>query len=342
MDKQLTQSQIEALEKQQYKVVGDHSSVKVCGWTKNMIVGKGECYKYKFYGIRSHQCLQMTSSMYCASRCKFCWRGEKAPVGKEWYGPVNEPNFIIDGSIKAHQLLVEGFNGNEKALPQMLKEMKDVKHVALSLTGEPINYPKLKELLKEFHKRKISTFLVTNAQFPEDIEKIDHITQFYISVDAPNKELLKEMDRPLFLDYYERLIKSLQIMKEKPWRSCIRITVVKGVTDTNIQGYKELIEKGMPDFIEVKGYMHVGASQKVLERHNMPLHEDIVKFSGKLNEALPDYDIIDDHAPSRVVCLMKKGSKRYIDFKKFFDITDNNKECKSEGYSSDTMQPNTF
>ncbi|MBI2665713.1 4-demethylwyosine synthase TYW1, partial [Candidatus Woesearchaeota archaeon] len=50
----------ENFEKQQYRMVGNHSAVKVCSWTKQMIRGKGGCYKFKFYGIKSNQCMQMT------------------------------------------------------------------------------------------------------------------------------------------------------------------------------------------------------------------------------------------------------------------------------------------
>src|SRR3989339_527101 len=97
--KQISQGQEKILEKQGYRLVGNHSAVKVCGWTNNMIAGKGGCYKYVFYGIRSHQCLQMTTSMFCASRCKFCWRGRKAPVAESWYGPIDSPEHVINHSI---------------------------------------------------------------------------------------------------------------------------------------------------------------------------------------------------------------------------------------------------
>ena len=70
----LTETAKQELEKQQYRVVGDHSAVKICGWTKNMIRGEGGCYKLKFYGIMSNQCMQMSTSISCANRCTFCWR----------------------------------------------------------------------------------------------------------------------------------------------------------------------------------------------------------------------------------------------------------------------------
>ena len=44
-----------------------------------------------------------------------------------------------------------------------------MRHCALSLVGEPIMYPKLNAILAGLHQRRISSFLVTNAQFPEQL-----------------------------------------------------------------------------------------------------------------------------------------------------------------------------
>ncbi|NQV08656.1 4-demethylwyosine synthase TYW1 [Candidatus Woesearchaeota archaeon] len=342
MRTQLNERYVKSLEKQQYRFVGNHSAVKICGWTKSHIRGNGGCYKYKFYGIRSHQCLQMTTSMYCANRCMFCWRGAKAPVSDKWYGPVDDINDIIKGSIQAQMSLLEGFKGSETANKQLINEMQNVRHVALSLIGEPVTYPKLNELLDEFHKRKISTFIVTNGQFPDDIKKLKYVTQFYLSVDAANEKTLKKVDVPLFKDYYKRLLKSLDIMKKKPFRTCIRITVIKDVNDDDLKGYKELIERGQPDFIEVKSYMHVGASRKFLKRENMPLHSYVVEISKKLNKILPDYEIISEHVPSRVTCFIRKElkKKQYLNFKKFFEMTDKKQEPIAIKYSSKKMCSN--
>ncbi|MBT3450476.1 4-demethylwyosine synthase TYW1 [archaeon] len=336
----------EDLEKQQYRIVGHHSAVKVCGWTKNMIRGKGICYKFKFYGIRSHQCLQMTTSMFCANRCKFCWRGQKAPVSKEWYGKIDEPKFIVDNSIQEQRQLIVGFAGSETSKKDVFEEANTVKHVALSLTGEPITYPKIVEILDEFHKQRISTFLVTNGQYPEQLEKIDRLTQLYISIDAPNKKLLKDIDLPLFPDYYERLIKSLEIMKEKKYRTTLRITVIKDINDTDLEGYKHLIETGMPDFIEVKAYMYLGASREILEKTNMPFHEYVQEFSKKLIDIIPEYEIIDEHPPSRVLCLARKDmkNKQFINFANFFEtvnqVTEKERIPIANDYSSSEMCEN--
>ena len=47
-----------ALTKQGYKLIGSHSGVKICRWTKAMLRGRGGCYKHTFYGIASHRCLE--------------------------------------------------------------------------------------------------------------------------------------------------------------------------------------------------------------------------------------------------------------------------------------------
>jgi tRNA wybutosine-synthesizing protein 1 len=343
MESQLTKGQIANLEKQQYRVVGNHSAVKICGWTKNMLRGIGGCYKYKFYGIRPHQCLQMTTSMFCASRCKFCWRGLKAPVSKEdWYGLIDKPKEIISGAIDGHLSLLTGFGGNDNTTAKLNEEKENIRHVALSLTGEPVTYPKINEILKEFHARKISTFLVTNAQYPEQIEKIDDVTQLYLSIDAPNKELMKNIDRPLFDDYWERMITCLDLLKTRKYRTAVRLTLIKDENMCDLEGYRNLINRGGPDFIEVKSYMWVGESQRNYKVENMPFIEDVRVFSEKLVGLLPDYEIVSEHVGSRVVLLMKKSlnGKRWINFAKFFDLVKKGKDYKSSDYSSKVMEAN--
>ncbi|KAG8061105.1 hypothetical protein GUJ93_ZPchr0003g17704 [Zizania palustris] len=44
-----------SLEKQGYKIIGSHSGVKICRWTKSQLRGRGGCYKHSFYGIESHR-----------------------------------------------------------------------------------------------------------------------------------------------------------------------------------------------------------------------------------------------------------------------------------------------
>ena len=80
----VTQSQAKALKKEGYKLIGGHSAVKLCRWTKHQLRGRGGCYKHTFYGITSYQCMEATPSLACANKCVFCWRHHKNPVATVW------------------------------------------------------------------------------------------------------------------------------------------------------------------------------------------------------------------------------------------------------------------
>ncbi|MFT4311791.1 MAG: 4-demethylwyosine synthase TYW1 [Candidatus Woesearchaeota archaeon] len=326
------------LEHQGYSIVGDHSAVKTCGWTKSMIRGHGGCYKLTFYGIMSHQCMQMSTSLSCANRCTFCWRGYKAPVSKGWKWKTDDPVFIVNESKKAHHKQLTGFGGSQSARKALYKGSKTIKHVALSLTGEPLQYPRMNESIDEFHRQGISTFLVTNAQFPEELEQLKPVTQLYLSIDAPNEQLLKIVDVPLFSDFWQRQQACLDILAKKPSRTTIRLTIIKGINDTDLPGYASLINRGDPDFIEVKGYMHIGESQLRLERKHMPMHEEVVAFSQALEKYLPEYELVTEHVPSSVVLFAKKRFKKngewytWIDFDKFFTLAQESTPPNADDY----------
>ena len=53
--------------------------------------------------------------------------------------------------------------------PERFAEGLQAQHCALSLVGEPIMYPEINRFIELLHREKISSFLVTNAQFPEAI-----------------------------------------------------------------------------------------------------------------------------------------------------------------------------
>ena len=73
----LSQEQLTRLQNAGYKVIGNHSAVKLCLWCKKSIKtnGKDFCYKQKFYDINSHRCIQMTPALqFCNLKCLHCWR----------------------------------------------------------------------------------------------------------------------------------------------------------------------------------------------------------------------------------------------------------------------------
>ena len=223
-----------------------------------------------------------------------------------------------------------------------MKELFNIRHVALSLTGEPISYPLINEIIKAFHKRRISTFLVTNAQYPEQIKKIDKVTQLYLSIDAPNKNLMKKIDRPLFEDYWERMEKCLDLLKTRKYRTCIRLTLIKDENMIDLDGYANLIHRGDPDFLELKSYMWVGASQHEYKYENMPSMQEVRDFAENLLKYLPDYEIMREHIPSRVVLLIKKDLQRksWIDFPKFFKLLESEKPFGADDYCSRVKMSN--
>ena len=63
-----------ALTKQGYTIIGSHSGVKICRWTKSALRGRGSCYKYSFYGIQSHLCMEATPSLSCSNKCVYSSR----------------------------------------------------------------------------------------------------------------------------------------------------------------------------------------------------------------------------------------------------------------------------
>mgnify|MGYP004703785405 FL=1 len=106
---------------------------------------------------------------------------------------------------------------------ERVEEALALKHCALSLVGEPIMYPHIAEFIDLLHawvwragvrrRHGTSSFLVTNAQFPEEIRRVPPVTQFYISVDGSTKEGLKKLDRPLFRDYWERFNRCVEAVR---------------------------------------------------------------------------------------------------------------------------------
>ncbi|NXW69427.1 TYW1 synthase, partial [Hirundo rustica] len=198
-----------------YKLIGSHSGVKLCRWTKSMLRGRGGCYKHTFYGIESHRCMEATPSLACANKCVFCWRHHTNPVGTEWRWKMDQPEVILQEAIEKHQNMIKQFKGVSGVKAARLEEALAVKHCALSLVGEPIMYPHINRFVRLLHQHGISTFLVTNAQFPEEIRRLEPVTQLYVSVDASTKENLRRIDRPLFKDFWQRFLDSLKALAEK-------------------------------------------------------------------------------------------------------------------------------
>ncbi|CAM8922042.1 unnamed protein product [Rhodiola kirilowii] len=326
-----------SLEKQGYKIIGSHSGVKICRWTKSQLRGRGGCYKHSFYGIESHRCMEATPSLACANKCVFCWRHHTNPVGKSWRWKMDDPLEIVNTAIELHTKMIKQMKGVPGVKAKRLAEGLSPRHCALSLVGEPIMYPEINTLVDELHRRRISTFLVTNAQFPDKIMLLKPITQLYVSVDAATKDSLKAIDRPLFGDFWERFVPyftlscqdSLKALKDKHQRTVYRLTLVKGWNTEDIDAYFNLFSIGKPDFVEIKGVTYCGSSAtSKLTMENVPWHADVKAFSEALAmKSNGEYEVACEHVHSCCVLLAKVDKFKvngqwhtWIDYEKFHDL----------------------
>jgi tRNA wybutosine-synthesizing protein 1 len=349
-----------SLTKQGYTIVGSHSGVKICRWTKSALRGRGSCYKYSFYGINSHLCMEATPSLSCSNKCVFCWRHGTNPVGTTWRWEVDEPDLVFEGMKAGHYSKIKMMRGVPGVRSERFAEAMRIRHCALSLVGEPIFYPHINALLAMLHAEHISSFLVCNAQHPDQLAALGPVTQLYVSIDASNKESLRKIDRPLHRDFWERFIRCMDILREKRFthRTVFRLTLVKGFNiDDEASGYADLVERALPGFIEVKGVTYCGTSTAAgagLSMQNVPFYEEVSAFVLALEKELSrrglDYGIGAEHAHS--CCILLADRKRFfrpdvgsgeqatsggrwhtlIDYEKFFQCVESKKPFSPEDY----------
>lgn len=343
-----------ALTKQGYTIVGSHSGVKICRWTKSALRGRGSCYKNSFYGIKSHLCMETTPSLSCSNKCVFCWRHGTNPVSTTWRWQVDDPKMIFEGAKEGHYKKIKMMKGVPGVRAERFEEAMRIKHCALSLVGEPIFYPRINEFVGMLHDEGISSFLVCNAQHPDQLASLRRVTQLYVSIDASNRESLRRIDRPLHRDFWERFQNCLDILREKRFvqRTVFRLTLVKGFNvDEEVEGYADLVQKGLPCFVEVKGVTYCGTSSSAgagLTMQNVPFYDEVVAFVKALDAALArrglEYGIAAEHAHS---CCILLASKRFlidgrwntlINYERFFELLKVGEEFGPEDYCLPTLE----
>ncbi|KAI9745745.1 MAG: hypothetical protein M1818_001281 [Claussenomyces sp. TS43310] len=337
-----------ALTKQGYQIVGSHSGVKICRWTKSALRGRGSCYKYSFYGIASHQCMETTPSLSCSNKCVFCWRHGTNPVGTTWRWVVDPPELIFAGVKEGHYKKIKMMRGVPGVRAERFAEAMRIRHCALSLVGEPIFYPHINEFTAMLHKEHISSFLVCNAQHPEQLAALQPVTQLYVSIDASNRESLRKIDRPLHRDFWERFTRCLDLLREARFRqrTVFRLTLVKGFNvDDEAEGYADLVARGLPCFVEVKGVTYCGTASSAgagLTMSNVPFYAEVCAFVEALAAALArrglDYGIAAEHAHSCCVLIASARFRRHgrwhtrIDYDAFFRCLESGAAFGPEDY----------
>jgi len=242
-------------------------------------------------------------------RCLFCWRVQSGDKGLRWEESTlracDDPEDIVGDCIKAQMRLLSGHKANPKANKEKYREALKPRHAAISLAGEPTLYSQLGDLIKSFHIRGLTTFLVSNGTMPEELSKLsEEPTQLYISACAPDKKTYLKTCRPQIPNAWEKLNETLALLSSFKCPTVLRITLARHLNLKHPERYAKLIEKANPTYVEPKAYMHVGFSRLRLTYANMPLHEEIKDFAASLAEKT-GYKMLDESKESRVVLLSK-------------------------------------
>ena len=297
---------------QGYQLVGKHSAVKLCYWSRESLERGRDCYKGRFYGIESHRCLQMSPAIdSCNLTCRFCWRSQ-GWENDATMTSFDEPDALLDRSIEAQRRILSGFKGDPTVPVERWTEAQTPRHIAISLTGEPTLYPKMNRFLELCHERGITTFLVTNGTNPDALRALDPLpTQLYVSVTAPNAAVFRRLTLPAQEDAWERLLESLEVVRGLRTRRVVRHTLVRGWNLGWTDAYAQLDAIARPDFIEPKGYVYMGRSRQRLGRDHVPEHAEVAAFARRL-AGRTHYEVLDESPESKVVLLGRGSTERFL------------------------------
>lgn len=343
-----------SLTKQGYTIVGSHLGVKICRWTKLALRGRGLCYKYAFYGIELHLCMETTPLLACSNKCVFCWRHGTNPVARDkWRWEVDLAQDVFDGAKAGHYAKIKQLRGVPGVKMDRFQEAFQIRHCALLLVGEPIFYPHISEFVGLLHAERILSFLVCNAQHPAQLAALGRVTQLYVLIDAPTRDTLKSVDRPLNRDFWERLNLCLDIVRtsQSHQRTVYRLTLVKGFNMADVEEYALLIERGRPLQVEVKGATFCGSlagNGNPLTMQNIPFYAECQLFVEELAACLQrrglPYEVAAEHAHSCCILIADTKFKvegrwhTHIDYQRFFELVEAGAEFRDVDYMKETPE----
>jgi len=122
------------LKKQKYQLYGKNTAVKKCTWTHNALRKNQFCYK-RFYGIKSHRCIQFSPTLICNFVCQFCWRIHESDVGlPNMYHEYNRsdleklnqmfdsPKEVVQGILQGQSRIICGYKPYILTLSNMMKQ----------------------------------------------------------------------------------------------------------------------------------------------------------------------------------------------------------------------------
>ncbi len=298
-----------------YRIIGKYGAYEPCYYFKAALKSRIMCYKYWFFGTRTHRCIQWSPIVECNQACIFCWRVHRVDLGIPPFRPSDlssmdwdAPEELIDAVIEEYYKTLKAYD--PKHNPSVDRDMwedamRGPDHLATSLIGEPLMYPKIDDLMYLGKKKGMTTFIVTNGTFPEVLERMHTLPhQLYVSVVGPDYKTWARLTRPLWRarEQWDSLLRTLSLIPSLGIRVVFRITAVKNYNLIYPEKYAKMIELAEPDFVEVKGYSWVGRSRERLPRDAQPSMEDIRAFAYMLSE-LTGYEVKDEVPRARVVLL---------------------------------------
>merc|ERR1711957_964543 len=136
------------------------------------------------------------------------------------------------------------------------------------------------------------------------LEALPTVTQLYLSCDAPDQAALEEVGRPLFKDFWERYMRSLDILRTRKERTVCRLTLLRGKNMHDPAAWARLLLRGPPDFVELKGATLAPIfDASGLNTGHMPTHLEAKMFAEELVRLMPGYGIACEHEHSIGVLL---------------------------------------
>lgn len=247
-----------------------------------------------------------------------------APYRKEDLKRIDwpAPEHLFDDLLQSYKGTLKGFkpeyrDQTEKDL--WMDAWTKPPHLATSLTGEPLIYPYIGEVMEIAEKKGMSTFIVSNGTFPEKLEQMDTLpTQLYLTLAGSNYKMWAQLTQPLWdaKKQWKNINKSLELLPTLNTRTVIRITAVKKFNMQSPKEYSKLIEKAEPNFISVKGFSHIGGARKRLKKENQPEMEEMESFAEEISKET-GYKIEEKVERGRAILLWDETEKRMISKRDF-------------------------
>ncbi|MBN2155927.1 MAG: radical SAM protein [Candidatus Lokiarchaeota archaeon] len=224
-------------------------------------------------------------------------------------------SLLLEESGNVSQLM-DVMVSNEDDIRKSYKNALHPNHAAISLDGEPTLYPYIGEFVHLFRKRGFTTFIVTNGTTPEVIQRLEQSNNLpsilYVTLPPPNKKDYLYIHRPKMPGTWEKIQKTLSMLKELPTRTVLRITSVShlNIRDDLIDGYISSINQIRPNFLDIKGFTLEGASMSISDRlssnkpgsYFFPEYNELSAFARNL-AIKSGFPIIETHEGSRDILL---------------------------------------